>query len=107
MRDRLEVKKEQLPYRANVPLGAEVFGLEFHYNAAEDCFTVHLYKGEELLCAGEPLVYGRPLFANCQEVERFPVVRLVPWDESGEGHEVGYEALGASVFLTVEDMDEK
>ncbi len=105
MRDRLEVRKDSLPYRVTVPLGAAVYGLEFHYNEADDRFTVSLYRGETLLCAGEPLVYGRALFADCFEAEKYPVLRLVPWDEGGECREVGYETLGTRVFLTVEDTD--
>lgn len=103
MRDRIEINKEILPYRANIALGRTVFTFEFHYNSQEDCFVVHLYRGGRLLCAGEKLVYGQPLFRDCYEAGRYPVLRLVPLDESGSVREVTWDTLGSRVFLTVDD----
>ncbi|MDL2253310.1 hypothetical protein LJC49_04465 [Ruminococcaceae bacterium OttesenSCG-928-I18] len=103
MKDRLEIKKELFPYRVSIPLGMSVFDLEFHYNAKRDYIVVHLYWGNTLVCAGERLVYGRPLFGDCYEVERYPVVKLVPFDESGMTNVVQYDTLGVTVFLTVDD----
>ena len=103
MKDRLEVRTGQMPYEVSVPVGAAVFGLAFHYNAACDRYTVSLRKNGTLLCAGEPLVYGRALFADSYEAESYPVLRLVPQDESGGEDEVNEETLGSRVFLCVDD----
>lgn len=104
MRDRIEIDKALVPYRFTIALGQLVFEMELHYNAALDGYVCHLYKGGELLCGGEKLVYGRPLFADCYEVEQYPPLRLVPLDESGTAEEVSEETLGTLVFLTVDNL---
>ncbi len=103
MRDRLAINKENLPYRAQFVLGAGVYTLEVHYNSRMDAFTVHLYKGEDLVCGGERLVYARPLWQDVYEAGQYPPLRLVPLDESGAETEIRWENLGKTVFLTLED----
>lgn len=105
MRDRLEIRKRQLPYRVSVPLGSKVFEFEFHYNAAGDFYTVHLYSGGALLCAGEKLVLGRALFEDCYEAGVYPTLRLAPHDEAETAHRCGKNELGISVFLTLDDEE--
>lgn len=103
MRDRIIVKKEQIPYGFYIALGKEKFNLRFHYNKAADLFAVSLYRDGVLLCAGEPVIYGVPLFKDVYESGRFPAVRIVPWDESGNEQEVTWENFGSTVFLTLEN----
>ncbi len=104
MRDRVPIKKENLPYRVNLILAAGVYTVEIHYNSRMDGYVLHLYRGDELLCGGEKLVYGRPLWRDCYEAEQYPVLRLVPYDESDQADEVTRETLGKTVFLTIEDQ---
>ena len=59
--DVLEIKKDLLPYECTMQLAGEMFTLRFDYNAMAELFTVDLYKAGELLCAGEPIIYGIPL----------------------------------------------
>ena len=58
MRDRIIVKKDQIPYGFHIALGKEKFNLRFRYNQASDLFTVSLYRDGVLLCASEPVIYG-------------------------------------------------
>lgn len=103
MRDRIMVKKDQIPYGFYIALGKEKFNLRFHYNRSAGLFTVSLYRNGVLLCANEPIVYGVPLFQDVYESGLFPAVKIVPWDESGNEQEVAWENFGSTVFLTIEN----
>lgn len=103
MRDRIIVKKELIPYGFYIALGKEKFNLRFAYNRTADLFTVSLYREGTLLCANEPVVYGIPLFQDVYESGRFPAVRIVPWDESGNEDTVTWENFGSTVFLTLDN----
>lgn len=97
----LEVSKELLPYRCDIVLGGEPFELHFSYNATAELFTVELYKDGELICAGEPIMYGIPLWCDVYQADRFPSVAIIPLDLSGEAHTVTYDNLGETVQLIV------
>lgn len=104
MRDRIELNKKQIPMRFTMVLAGKVFTFWVSYNKTADLFTISLFdrKGE-LLCAGEPLIYGMPLFRDVYEAGKFPAVDLVPWDESGQEHAVTWDNLGTTVFLTLDN----
>ena len=101
--DILEIKKDLLPYECNILLGGETFGLQFNYNASADLFTVDLYKDGELICAGEPIVYGLPLWGDVYKAGTFPAVNIIPIDPSGEGNTVTFDNLGSTVLLIVDN----
>ncbi len=105
MRDRMDIQKELIPTRATVPIEMQVFDFEFNYNAEGDFFTVSLYQDGRLICAGEPLIYGRPLFKDGYRPGNYPLVPLVPLDEAGEETHVGWQALGNRVFLTLDTTE--
>ena len=44
MKDRIVVKKDQIPYGFNIALGNEKFNMRFVYNRQADLFTVSLYR---------------------------------------------------------------
>ena len=97
----LEIEKELLPYQCDIVLGGALFTLHFSYNAMAELFTVDLYKGGELVCAGEPIVYGVPLWCDVYRQEDFPSVAIIPLDLSGESHTVTYDNLGETVQMIV------
>ena len=99
----LEINKDLLPYECSIQLGGEVFGLHFGYNAAADLFTVDLYRDGELICAGEPVVYGVPLWNDVYKAGVFPTVDIIPHDPSGENNAVTYDNLGRTVFLLIDN----
>lgn len=101
--DVLDIKKDLLPYECNILLAGEMFGLQFNYNATADLFTVDLYRDGELICAGEPVVYGVPLWSDVYNAETFPALRIVPKDPSGEINAVTYDNLGTVVLLIVDN----
>lgn len=103
MRDRIIVKKELIPYGFHIALGKEKFNLRFAYNRQADLFTVSLYRDGILLCADEPVIYGVPLFRDIYESGKFPVLDIVPLDESGQEQEVTWKNFGETVFLTIEN----
>lgn len=103
MRDRIIVKKELIPYGFNIALGKEKFNMRFAYNKQADLFTVSLYRDENLLCDSEPIIYGMPLFKDVYQSGKFPVLKIVPIDESGNEQEVTWENFGETVFLTIDN----
>lgn len=103
MRDRIIVKKEQIPYGFYISLGNEKFNLRFAYNQQADLFTVTLYRDGTALCYDEPIIYGVALFRDLYEAGKFPAVDIVPLDESGQENEVTWDNFGETVFLTIDN----
>lgn len=103
MKDRIMVKKELIPYGFHITLGKEKFNMRFAYNQQADLFTVSLYRSGKLLCYGEPLIYGVPLFRDIYESGVFPVLNIIPLDESGQEQAVTWENFGETVFLNIEN----
>lgn len=97
----LEVNKDMLPYECSILLGGELFTLQFNHNATADLFTVDLYKDGALVCAGEPIVYEMPLWADVYRAGDFPPVAIVPIDPSGESNKVTFDNLSETVLLIV------
>lgn len=103
MRDRIEIKKSLIPYSFDILLGAEWFNLEFLYNQTDDLYTVTLSRDDEVLVYGEPLVYGMPLFADMYVSGKFPILEIVPFDESQQETEITKSNFEETVFLTIKD----
>ena len=101
--DILEIRKELIPYECSILLADELFSLHFNYNATADLFTVDLYKDGELICAGEPIVYGIPLWSDVYKADTFPSVDIIPRDPSGESGTVTYDNLGETVLLIIDN----
>ena len=104
--DVLEIKKDLLPYVCNIQLAGEVFTLHFNHNATADLFTVDLYKDGELVCAGEPIIYGQPLWADVFQPGDFPALEIIPKDPSGENNAVTFDNLGRTVLMIVRNGGE-
>lgn len=99
----LEIHKDLLPYECDILLAGELFTLQFNHNATADLFTVDLYREGELICAGEPIVYGVPLWQDVHKAATFPAPDIIPIDPSGESNAVTYDNLGTTVLLIVDD----
>lgn len=104
--DVLEIKKDLLPYECTMQLAGEMFTLRFDYNAMAELFTVDLYKDGELLCAGEPIIYGIPLWQDVYRADTFPALSIVPTDPSGEYDRVTYDNMSSTVLLVVDNGGE-
>ena len=103
MRDYVNVEKSLIPYGFDIFFLNDRYRMEFNYNKTEDLITVTLSKDGEILVYNEPLIYGSPLFEDIYKTELFPMLNLVPIDESGVSRDLTYENFGKTVFLTVED----
>lgn len=104
--DVLQIHKDLLPYECSILLAGELFGLQVNYNASADLFTVDLYKDGELICAGEPIIYGIPLWHDVYRARNFPAVEIVPVDPSGQSDTVTYDNLSNTVLLIVDNGGE-
>ena len=101
--DTIKVLKDIIPYKCAIVLAGELFTLQFNYNNTMDMFTVDLYKDDVLVCAGEPIVYGVPLWKDVYRAGLYPAVDIIPLDPSGESDRVTYENLGERVLLMLDN----
>lgn len=103
MRDRINIKKTMCPYTFNIVLSNVLYNIRVDYNATGDFFTITLKNKDEIICS-EPLVYGVYLFQDIYQPEKYPLVNLIPFDESGDQTEVNFETLNETVFLTLDNQ---
>lgn len=104
-RDRLLINKDIIPYSFDILLADEQFNLTVDYNEKHDLFTIALIKDGEMICEGEPIIYGMPLFRDIYLAGKYPALDIIPIDESGEQDTVTFYNLGETVFLTVDNAD--
>ena len=97
----IEINKSIIPYTFNIMLAGEEYEFGIGYNNMGNFFTVSLSKNGDELCAGEPVVYGIPLFRDLATRGGFPTITITPLDYSGETDTVTYDNLSRTVFLTV------
>ena len=102
-KDRIEINKNLIPYSFAITLGGEIFEIGVNYNEFADMFTLSLTKDRELICSGEPIVYGVPLFKDIYVSGKYPVIRIVPYDESNEKCTVTSENFNETVFLLIDN----
>lgn len=93
----IDIDKDAIPYRFEMQLAGQTWGFEIRYNMEYDFFTADLYRGDELIKAGEKFIYNRPLFEDL-----IPNVKIIPLDLSENANRVGWDELGESVFLYLE-----
>lgn len=102
----IKIEKDLIPYTFNITLYYEVFEFRIDYNVTADLFTVALFKDGVELCAGEPIIYGVPLFGDLLTRGNFPLVVICPIDESYETTAVTYDNFSSTVLLCVDSGDE-
>ena len=103
MRDIIEINKGLIPYSFEILLGGEMFEIGVNYNNTAELFTLSLKKDGEVICAGEPVIYGQKLWQSVYQPNMYPSVDIVPLDESGNVNAVTYDNLNETVFLTIDD----
>ena len=102
-RDIVTINKNLIPYNFDILLAGEVFNIRVDYNNIADMFTVALSKGNIVICEGEPIVYGIPLFKDIFISGKYPAVDIIPYDESGEYDSVTYDNLSQTVLLVIDN----
>lgn len=103
MRDIIEIEKDLIPYNFDIELAGEEFNIEIFYNKTAGLFTATLMKEDEALCYNEPIIYGVELFADVYTSGKFPMISIVPLDQSGKETEVTWDNFGDTVLLTIDD----
>lgn len=101
MRDRIEIKKSLIPYNFEIALPDELYSIDVFYNETADLFVIRLTKDYEVLCDGEPIIYGMPLFNDISN-DSFPKLKIIPLDESENFNKVTFDNFNDSVFLIIE-----
>lgn len=101
--DRITITKDLIPYNFDISLTGGVYNIRIDYNQTGDFFTIGIKKDGIDLCVGDKVVYGKPLFGDFSSTDDFPMIDIVPYDESGMSKEVTYDNLGRTVFLTLDN----
>ena len=99
-KDRILIKKANIPYRCSIALPSTMFELEIRYNTTADLFTISLYKNDTLICI-EPIIYGVPLFKQLYQPSVYPTLTIIPVDNSCENSRVTWANFNETVFLEV------
>ena len=94
----IPIQKNMIPYQFDIAFDSRTFTWEIRYNAQADFFTVDLSRNDELIVAGEKIVYGRLLFENQQHLD-VPTVPIIPYDLAQNENRVSWDNLNETVFL--------
>jgi hypothetical protein len=107
-RDYIAIKKSLIPYNFNITLAGETFNFSIKYNELANMFTVDLKKKDgTVLCYGEPVCYGKPLFDNIRTTDDFPLMQIVPFDESGATDAVTWDNFNETVHLVIDNWSDE
>lgn len=108
-REYIPIDVSRVPYSFAIKLGGATYRLEVKYNGEDDAFTVDLYQQDaemELLCYGDPIRYGRPMWETVND-ECFPLPVIIPLCLTGDDvQRVTWDNLGKSVQLFLFDRKE-
>lgn len=102
--DYIEIDPQLVPYQFDIDIEEDAFVFDVRYNDLYDFYTVDLYKNEQLLVAGEKLVYGQPLFAYLSS-DVAPAPTIIPLDLAGRENKVNSITLNKTVFLILQNGD--
>lgn len=105
-KDKININKKMIPYSFDIVLGGQLFTVGVKYNEFADIFTVSLEKQGEIICYGEPIIYGKALFESLGGSNKYPALRIVPFDESNINTDVTWYNFGESVFLVIDNGGE-
>ena len=99
--DTITIHKTLIPYTFSILIGGEMYDFRVDYNETYGFFTVRLSKDGNVVSYGEKIVYGKPLFQEIFENEKFPSIEIVPYDISGTYNSVTFDNLSDTVHLIV------
>lgn len=91
----------KVPYTFSVKLDDRTYSFLIRYNEQGGFFTadLSLASSGEVLCYGDPIRYGRPLFGTVED-ERFPVPVIIPLCLTGDSiNDITFENFGKKVKL--------
>lgn len=98
--DYIDIDTSKVPYTFMIKLIDRTYKFTIKYNEVGGFFTVDLETANgEVLCYGDPIRYGRPLFESISD-ERFPLPIIVPYCLTGDNvSEVTKDNMGKEVKL--------
>lgn len=96
----IPIDTSKVPYTFSIKLDDRTYTLTLKYNEQGSFFTVDLavMATGEVLCYGEPVRYGRPMFSAIEDA-RYPVPVIVPFCLAGGVDEVTFDNFGVTVQL--------
>ena len=103
----IPIDKEKVPYTFSIKLGDRTYTMTVKYNGEGGFFTMDLsiMATGEVLCYGDPIRYGRPMFCEIED-GRYPIPVIIPYSLAGNVNEVTYENLGSTVQLYLHERKE-
>ena len=102
-KDTININKSLIPYTFDIELAGEIFTLRIDYNDTGEFFTVGLSKEKKQICAGEPIIYGTPLFRDIYVAGLFPAVDIIPLSPSNKYNAVTFHNLSETVLLIIDN----
>lgn len=100
--DSLQINVEEIPYKQLVVIADEEFNIQFRYNEMSDTMEVDLLDTQDqIIHAGETMIYDTPLWYAFQGQEKYPKRLIVPTSIDGLERPVNLVTLGSSVVLVV------
>ena len=103
----VSLNTDLIPYSFNILLGGEVFTFRVDYNDTGKFFTVELIKDNETVCAGEPLIFGRPLFKDVYISGKYPAIDIIPYATDGTFNAVTWDNISQGTVRLLIDEGEK
>lgn len=106
-----EIEKEELPEQFEFDFGGDTYAMKLMYNEEFDHFTTSLYVvgedgGLNDLILGEKLVLNKFLWSDFTP-DSLPGTPIIPLDLSGIEKCITWENFGDTVFLYVDDDNDK
>ena len=104
----IPIDASKVPYTFSVKLGDRTYTLTVRYNDAGGFFTIDLavMATGEVLCYGDPVRYGRPMFRSVED-DRYPIPVIIPFCLTGEEDEVTFDNFGRTVQLYLHERKER
>ena len=96
----IQIDVSKVPYSFSVKLADRTYTFTVKYNAQGAFFTIDLAitATGEVLCYGDPVRYGRPMFTAIEDV-RYPLPVIIPYCLTGGAEDVTFENFGKEVQL--------
>ena len=69
-------------------------------------FDLEVTATGEILCYGDPVRYGRPMFRSVED-DRYPIPVIIPFCLTGEEDEVTFDNFGRTVQLYLHERKER
>ena len=107
----IKIDKNLIPYEFEISLFGEMFKIKVTHNSIADMIVLGLSKQNtetgmyEEVSAGEPVIYGVPLWQDVFIANKFPFSPITPFDKSGESNAVTYDNISSTVFLYIADLE--